>query len=89
VHILSLRQAVSFGTFLDISDTDLCHSTAPNTSLSSLSVYSSIVEQFDTNKYSAQAEGNNPKFRIMSLSYNKAIVFIRRLFNKRRQDQSS
>jgi hypothetical protein len=25
----------------------------------------------------------------MSLSYNKAIVFIRRLFNKRRQDQSS
>lgn len=57
VHILSLRHAVRFGTFLDISDTDLCHSTVPNGSLSSLSVCSSIVEQFDAKKHSAQVEG--------------------------------
>lgn len=86
MHILSLRHAVSFVTFLDMSETDLCHSTASNASL--FSVYSSIVEQLNTEKHSAKVERHNLKFRAMSLSYKKAIAFIRRLFNKPRQDQS-
>lgn len=89
MHILSLPHAVSFGKFVEISDTKLCHSAASNASLSTISVYSSVVEQFDTKKHSAQFEGYNPNIQTLSLSLNKAMVLIRRLFSKPRQDQSS
>ncbi|KAJ6032517.1 hypothetical protein N7540_003249 [Penicillium herquei] len=85
---MSLRRAISFGAFLDISDSELCLFRTPNASLRSLSVQTDMVEQSDAEKHAEQVKRHNANVRIGSLSYNKAIALVRRLFNKASLEKS-